>query len=67
MSLGAAPGEASLGYNAVLATNQVVAKHGVRVTVPDMPDIANHTVAVKVYVTDEKGTRACDAGRVSIV
>ncbi len=34
---------------------------------PDVPDIANHTVKVKVYVTDAKGTRACDAGRVRIV
>ena len=55
------------GYTAILATNQKVARHAVHVQVPDVPDIANHTVNVKVYVTDAKGTRACDAGRVHIV
>lgn len=55
------------GYTAILATNQKVARHAVHVRVPDVPDIANHTVNVKVYVTDAKGTRACDAGRVHIV
>ena len=65
MSLSAA--EAPTGYTAILATNQKVARHAVHVQVPDVPDIANHTVNVKVYVTDAKGTRACDAGRVHIV
>ncbi len=62
-----ARGETPTGYSAVLATNQTVAPHAVHVQVPDVPDIANHTVTVKVYVTDAKGTRACDAGRVHIV
>jgi hypothetical protein len=62
-----ATGEQPTGYSAVLATNQSVARHAVHVQVPDVPDIANHTVNVKVYVTDAKGTKACDAGRVHIV
>jgi len=67
MSLDGAPGDAPTGYSSVLATNQTVARHAVHVQVPDVPDFANHTVDVKVYVTDAKGTHACDAGRVRIV
>ncbi len=61
-----AAGDAPTGYSAVLATNQTIARHAVHVQVPDVPDFANHTVSVKVYVTDAKGTKACDAGRVHI-
>ncbi len=67
MSLDDKAGDAPTGYTAILATQQRVARHAVQVQVPDVPDIANHTVKVKVYVTDAKGTRACDAGRVRIV
>ena len=67
MSLDAVAGDQPTGYSSVLATNQTVARHAVHVQVPDVPDIANHTVNVKVYVTDSKGTKACDAGRVRIV
>jgi hypothetical protein len=67
MSLDTASGDAPTGYSSVLATKQTVARHAVHVQVPDVPDIANHTVDVKVYVTDAKGTKACDAGRVRIV
>jgi hypothetical protein len=67
MSLDGVAGDAPTGYSAVLATNQTVARHAVHVQVPDVPDFANHTVNVKVYVTDSKGTHACDAGRVRIV
>jgi predicted secreted protein len=55
------------GFSSVLATDQKIVQHSVNVQVPDLPDLANHTVSVKVYVTDAKGTRACDAGRVRIV
>ncbi|MBS0472504.1 MAG: hypothetical protein JSR60_15635 [Proteobacteria bacterium] len=58
--------EAPTGYTAVLATNQKLMRHGVHILVPDVPDFADHTVSVKVYVTDAKGTKACDAGRVHI-
>jgi hypothetical protein len=61
------PSESPTGYNAVMATNQHIVRHSVQVQVPDVPDLANHTVSVKVYVTDAKGTKACDAGRVHIV
>jgi hypothetical protein len=55
------------GLGSVLATEQKIVQHSVNVQVPDLPDLANHTVSVKVYVTDAKGTSACDAGRVKIV
>jgi hypothetical protein len=68
LSLDAASGDVPTGYSSVLATKQTVELHEVHVQVPDVPDFANHTVNVKVYVTDAKGsTRACDAGRVRIV
>jgi hypothetical protein len=55
------------GLGSVLATEQKIVQHSVNVQVPDLPDLANHTVSVKVYVTDATGTSACDAGRVKIV
>ncbi len=67
MSLDNSSGDAPTGYSAVLATKQTVVHHVVQFQVPDVPDLANHTVNVKVYVTDAKGTKACDAGRVRIV
>jgi len=66
MSLDDTADQQSTGYNAVLATKQVLSRHAVKVQVPDVPDLVNHTVTVKVYVTDAKGTKACDAGRVHI-
>jgi hypothetical protein len=35
--------------------------------VPDLPDLAQHTVRVRVYVTDTNGVHSCNAGRVRIV
>jgi hypothetical protein len=67
MKLDNPPGEQPTGYNAVLATDQIIVQHSVNVHVPDIPDLANHTVDVKVYVTTAKGTRACDAGRIRVV
>ncbi len=67
MSLANPPGDQPTGYRAVMATNQTVARHAVNVRVPDVPNIANHTVTVKVYVTNGKIVKACDAGRVRIV
>lgn len=66
MSL-ANPTEVSPGFTSVMATNQNVFGHAVNVQVPDVPDLANHTVRVKVYVTDANGTTACDAGNIRVV
>ena len=60
-------GETATGYDAVLATEQKVGDGAVHVRVPDVPGISQHTVNVKVFVTDSKGTHSCDGGRVRIV
>jgi hypothetical protein len=67
MSITNAPGDGDTGYAAVLATQQTVARHAVHVQVPDVPNLANHTVDVRVYVTKAHGIKACNAGRVRIV
>ena len=60
-------GETATGYEAVLATDQKLGDGAVHVHIPDVPGISQHTVNVKVYVTDSKGTHSCDGGRVKIV
>ncbi len=59
-------GEDTPGYDAVMATDQTVESGTVRVRVPDVPGIANHTVDVKIFITDGHQTRSCDAGRIKI-
>jgi hypothetical protein len=62
-----ASNEPSTGYAGVLATEQTISGKTVHVRVPDLPELAQHTVRVKVYVTDRSGVHSCDAGRVKIV
>jgi hypothetical protein len=59
--------EPSTGYTGVLATDQTITSGTVHVRVPDLPDLAQHTVRIRIYVTDAKGVHSCDAGRVRIV
>jgi hypothetical protein len=61
------PGEEPAGYSGVLATSQKITPGTVHIRVPDLPELAQHTVSVKVYVVDAHGTHTCDAGRVRIV
>jgi hypothetical protein len=67
MQIAHAVGETATGYSAVLATEQKITDGAVHVRVPDVPGISQHTVNVKVYVTDSKGTHSCNGGRVRIV
>lgn len=67
MQIDLSPGETPTGIGALLATEQTVEGGMVHVKVPNLPDLANHTVDVKVYVTDSAGTHSCDAGRVKIM
>jgi hypothetical protein len=60
------PGQKPTGYQKFLVTEERVDHGALRVTVPDAPDLANHTVDVRIYVVGTRGTRACDAGRVKI-
>jgi hypothetical protein len=66
LALDKAADEAPTGYGKVLATDQHMGKGSVLVTVPDTPDLANHTVRVRVYVVDAKGAHSCDAGTLKI-
>lgn len=68
MSLEAVEGETPTGYQAVLITEQTVGGSAVRIRVPDVTDLVNHTVTLRVYVTDQSGTTAsCNAGHIRIV
>lgn len=55
------------GYSGVLATDMQITSGTVHVRVPDTPDIAEHTMRVKVYYLDASGRHMCDAGKVRIV
>ena len=66
LTVSAAPGDAPPGYNKVLATDQKVSKGTVHVTVPNTPEIANHTYDMSVYVMGDKGSQSCDAGSVKV-
>lgn len=54
------------GYKKVLATNEQLMKGAVRVRIPEMPDLTNHTVNIDVYVVNAKGSKNCDAGHMRI-
>jgi hypothetical protein len=55
-----------LGYKGVLATDQVNDDGEVKIRVPDAPDMANHTMNVKVFVLHGSSTEMCDAGKVRV-
>jgi len=67
MALDPVQGETPTGYEKVLLTDETIGGNAVHVRVPDMPDLVNHTVTLKIYVTSAKGTTACDAGHLRIV
>jgi len=54
------------GIAGVLATEQTVEAGLVHVRVPDFPELADHTLHVKVYFRDASGTHICDGGNVKI-
>jgi hypothetical protein len=58
--------EPSVGFGALFATRLSIDHGKITVTVPDLPEIAHHTMIVKVFVTDAAGTRSCDAGRIRV-
>ena len=66
MALDPISGETPTGFNAVLLTDEVVGGKTVHVRVPDIADLVNHTVTVRVYVTAPSGTTACNAGHMRI-
>lgn len=66
LTISAVPGETMPGYKKVLATDAQLLKGAVRVRIPDVPDIEDHTVDLNVYVVDDKGSQHCNAGHVKI-
>jgi hypothetical protein len=66
LTISAIPGETPPGYKKVLATDEHVAYGAVRVRIPTVPDIEDHTVNLDVYVVDQQGSKSCDAGHVKI-
>jgi hypothetical protein len=67
LTIAAVPTEVPPGYKKVLATDEQLGKYGVRVRVPDVPDLPNHTVNLDVYVVNNNSSRACDGGHVKVV
>lgn len=55
------------GYRGVLATDMTITSGTVHVRVPDTPDIAEHTMLVRVFYVDAAGRHMCDAGKVRVV
>jgi hypothetical protein len=67
LTIAAMPADVPPGYKKVLATDEQVGKYGVRVRVPDVPNLPDHTVNLNVYVVNSDSSRACDGGHVRVV
>jgi hypothetical protein len=66
LSISAVPDQVAPGYHKVLATDEEVSKYGVKVRIPDLPDLPDHTVNLNVYVVGQK-TADCDGGHLRVV
>ncbi|MGD0189248.1 MAG: hypothetical protein ABSD74_00750 [Rhizomicrobium sp.] len=66
LTISAVPGESAPGYKKVLATDAQLLKDAVRVRIPSVPDIQDHTVDLNVYVVSDKGSQQCNAGQMKI-
>jgi len=58
--------QSSTGIRGVLATEQTVSPGKVHVRVPNFPELADHTVRVKVFYSDASGQHRCDGGSIKI-
>jgi hypothetical protein len=67
LTISAMPDETLPGYKKVLATDEQLGKYGVRVRVPDVPGLENHTVNLSVYVVKADSKQACDGGHLKVV
>ena len=66
LTVSAAPADAPMGYKKVLATDEQLLTGAVRVKIPNVPDLDNHTVDLNIYVVNATGSEACNAGQVKI-
>ncbi|HEX3944437.1 MAG TPA: hypothetical protein VHW69_10150 [Rhizomicrobium sp.] len=67
LTIAAMPSDLPPGYNKVLATDEQVGRYGVKVRVPDMPDLPDHTVNLNVYVVGQNASHDCDGGHLRVV
>lgn len=67
LTISAMPNDVPPGYKKVLATEEQLGKYGVKVRVPDVPDLPDHTVNLNVYVVGSNSSRDCDGGHVRVV
>ncbi len=66
LTISAVPGEAAPGYAKVLATDEQLLKDAVRVRIPEVPSLEDHTVGLDVYVVGVASAEHCDAGHMKI-
>lgn len=66
LTIAATPGESATGFQKVLATDEQLLKDAVRVRIPKMPTLEDHTVGLDVYVVGSTTAQHCEAGQVKI-
>lgn len=66
LTISALPGETEPGYAKVLATDEQLLKDAVRVRIPQLPSLEDHTVGLDVYVVGSANDEHCDAGHMKI-
>jgi hypothetical protein len=66
LTISALPGESTPGYAKVLATDEQLLKDAVRVRIPALPSLEDHTVGLDVYVVGSTNAEHCDAGHMKI-
>jgi len=66
LTISAMPGETTPGYAKVLATDEQLLKDAVRVRIPKLPSLEDHTVGLDVYVVGAANDEHCDAGHMKI-
>ena len=66
LTISAIPGETDTDYTKVLATDEQLLKDSVRVRIPTVPELDDHTVDVNVYVVGDSGEQRCRAGHMKI-
>jgi hypothetical protein len=58
--------EGTVGYRAVMATDQRIHEGNLQVRVPDMPEADNHVFQVKVFRLGQQTPQICEAGAIRI-
>ena len=59
--------DTSSGVGGVMVTERTIAPGVVNMRVPNIPDLKDHVVRVRVIYIDANGKHVCDGGRVRLV